>query len=403
MPSSACPTSDDQHELNVLDYIEVIAKRWRLIFKITLVTFIFSVIVAFALPKYYSSTTRIIPPQQDNGLMGMMLGSMSGGMASFAGDLLGKGSPADLYVGMLNSRSISDIIISKFNLMEVYDEKYRLDAYKTLDDNVTISAGKKDGIISITVEDKDPKRAADMANTYVVELGNLTAHLKITDAGQDKIFLDRRLSQAKTDLTKAEDAIKIFQLKYKALDISEQAKGTIKGVAELEAQLATEEIKLSGIKRVFTDSSQDVKNQQAIIKNIRDQISKFEGMRAGGSMPGVGSVPEIGQQYLRLMREFKIQETLVEMLAKQYEITKLGEAKDITSIQVLQKAQIPDKKIKPKRSLLVLASTLAALFISTLYAFLSEAIARLTVEERQQVNRIMSTIRIRSVPNRTTE
>lgn len=393
MPDRDYSTTNNKIELNLLDYIEVIVKHYRFILKITIATFVFSVTVSYILPVYYSSTARIIPPQQDNGFMGMMMGAMSGGMASLAGDLLGKGSPADLYVGILNSRTISDTIIDRFKLMEIYGNKYRLDAYRSLDSKVSISAGKKDGIISITVEDKDPKRAADMANAYVSELGVLTVQLNITDANNNKLFIERRLSQAKADLANAEDRIKEFQSRYKVLDITEQAKETIKGVAELEAQLATEEVKLEGIKRIFTESSQEVKNQQAIVGNIKKQILKLEGGRAGGSVPSVGSVPEIGQQYSRLLRTFKIQETLVEMLTKQYEMTKLSEAKEITSIQVLQKAQIPDKKIKPKRSLLVLASTITAVLVSIAYILVREAIERMSDEERQHMNRILSTIK----------
>lgn len=383
---------DDNIGINILDYLEILAKNFRMITKVTSAAFVLSIIAALMLPNYYSSTARIIPPHQDNGLMGMMMGSMGGGVASLAGDLLGKGSPADMYVGMLHSHSISDKIIDRFKLMNVYGEKYRIDAYRTLDKQMNIVAGKKDGIISITVEDKDPKRAAEMANAYVEELAKLIVSLSSSDAGSNRVFLEERLAKAKDGLASAEDALKDFQSKNKALDISEQAKGTIKGVAELEGQLAIENVKLAGIKRIFTDSSQEVKNQQAVVANIRGQINKFEGMRSGYALPGVGSVPETGRQYVRLMREFKIQETLVELLTKQYEISKLTEAKDISSIQVLQTARVPDKKIKPKRSIIVLVSTAAACLIAIFWAFICEAGMQITKEERLRLKQIISMI-----------
>jgi len=350
--------------INILDCIEVVVKQKMMIARVTISALVFSTIIAFTIPKQYRSATRILPPQQDNGLMGMMMATMSGGMAGLAGDLLGKGSSADLYVGILKSHSISDPIIDKFKLMKAYDNKYRFDTYKKLDKNVDISVGKKDGIIDIIVEDKDPNRAADIANAFVHELGKLTVKLNIIGAGNNKEYLEERLANARVDLIKSEDALKSFQSKYKALDITEQAKGTIKGVADLEARLAEEEIKLGNIKRLYTDSSQEVKYQQSVVSNILRQIHKLDGKHSDSVILGVGSIPEIGQQYLRLMREFKIQEALVELLTKQYEMSKLNQTKDVTGIQIIQKAQIPDKPVKPNKVFIVFTIT----FISHLMA-----------------------------------
>ncbi|MDD2899062.1 MAG: Wzz/FepE/Etk N-terminal domain-containing protein [Desulfuromonadaceae bacterium] len=379
---------EDPDVINLLDYLEVLAKNWRMIFKTTVVAAIISVGYSLCLPNIYSATARFLPPQQDSsGLMGMLMGA-AGGMGGVAADLLGKGTPADMYVGILNSEAISDKIIDRFKLMDLYEQDYRVETYKKLDKNVDIVAGKKDGIISISVEDKDPKLAAAIANAYVEELGKLLSKLNITGAGQNRVYLEERLAKAKGDLVKAEEGLKQFQSKNKALDITEQSKGTIKGVADLEGQLAAEEVKLAGIKRVFTSSSQEVKNQLSVITNIKNQIAKFEGNRSSSSIPGIGSVPELGQQYVRLLREFKIQETIVEMLTKQYEMAKLSEAKDTTAIQVIQTAREPDKKAKPKRSLIVLATTFAAGFGAVIYAFMQEAGARMPEEDCAQWNRI---------------
>lgn len=380
--------SSNPDVINLLDYLEVIAKNWRMIVRTTMVAAVLSVAYSLTLPNIYSATTRILPPQQESsGLMGMLMGA-AGGVGGMAADLLGKGTPADLYVSILNSEAISDSIIDRFKLMELLEQKYRVVTYKVLDNKVEISAGKKDGIVSISVEDKDPKLAAAIANAYVEELGNMLVKLNITGAGQNRAYLEERLVKAKADLIKAEEGLKQFQSKNKALDITEQSKGTIKGVADLEGILAAEEVKLAGIKRVFTASSQEVKNQQSVIANLKNQIAKFEGSRSNSSIPGIGSVPELGQLYVRLLREFKIQESIVEMLTKQYEMTKLSEAKDTTAIQVIQTAREPDKKAKPKRSIIVLATTFAAGFGALLYAFIREAGERMSPEDRERWHRI---------------
>lgn len=390
--SNSQSTNHSPESINLLDYLEVIAKNWRMIIRTTIIAAVLSVIYCLCLPNIYTATTRILPPQQDSsGLMGVLLGA-AGGMGGMAADLLGKGSSADMYVGILNSEAISDLIIDRFKLMELYDQRYRVQTYNLLHKKVTIVAGKKDGIISISVDDKDPKLTAAIANAYVEELGKLLARLNITGAGRNRTYLEERLTNAKVDLVKAGNALKLFQTKNKAPDITEQTKGTIKGVADLEGLLAAEEVKLAGLRRIFTDNSQEAKNQRSVISNIKTQIAKFEGFRSNASIPGVASVPELGQQYLNLMREFKIQETIVEMLSKQYEIAKLSEANDTTAIQVIQAAREPDKKTKPKRSLIVLATTFATGFGSVLFAFIREAGLRMSDEDRERWHRIKTSL-----------
>ena len=381
--------------INLLDYLEVIAKRWRMIVMVTAAAAVISVAYSLTLPNIYSSTALILPPQQDSGMMGMM-SALTGGMASLAGDLLGKGTPADLYVGILNSRAVKDTIIDRFKLMEVYEQKYRLDTYKSLDAKVDIAAGKKDGIISITVEDKNPKLATDLANAYVEELGNLSVKLNITGAGQNKGYLEERLAKTKVDLTRAEEALKSFQSTNKAIDVPEQAKAAILGVAQLKAQLAVQEVQLAGLRSRFTDTTQDVIDMKAAVSNLRAQIAQVEGKGRGSSIPSVGSVPELGQEYVRLMREFKVQEAIFELLTKQYEMVKLTEAKDVSTMQIIQKATVPDKKSKPKRSMIVLATTFAAGFAAMLYAFIQEAGERMPQEDRERWGRIKGLLVLRA-------
>lgn len=378
--------------INILDYVEIVAKRKRLIILTTLAVFAVSIVVSVLLPKVYRSTARILPPQQDQSALTAMVGMMGGGMASLAGDLMGKPSSADLYVGMLSSEAVSDVIIDRFKLMEVYDDDTRIDTYKDLKKKVDFTAGKKDGIISITVEDEEPKRAADMANAYVDELGNMLVRLNMSDAGQSKSFAEERLAKSKLDLANAEEHLKNFQSKNKALDVGQQARGAIEGIAGVNAQLAAEEVKLAALQHSLTNSSSEVKNQKAVIAGLKSQISRLEGTAEGGAIPNVGAVPGLGQEYVRIMREYKIQETLVELLTKQYEMAKLSEAKNISGVQVVQMARVPDKKAKPKRATIVLLSTLVACAGSILTAFLQEYKSQMPDEERQRWQNIIQSL-----------
>jgi uncharacterized protein involved in exopolysaccharide biosynthesis len=364
-------------------YLKVIVTYRTMILRISAAAFILSFIYCLAAKKIYSSTARILPPQQDQGVVAMMLGQMSGGMVNLASDLLQSGKPADLYAGVLKTEAIGDRIIDRFSLMQVYDRKTRLETYRVLAEKVKIEVGKKDGLVSITVEDKDPKRAADMANAYAEELGKLMMGLNVTGATQNRGFLENRLAEAKADLVKAEEALKAFQSRNKTISVTDQAKATIEGVAQMRAQLAAQEVQLATYRRQFTDYNQEVKTAKTAIANLKAQIARLEGKSSGASsIPNVGVIPELGQEYARLMREFKIQDILVELLTKQYEMTRLTEANNVSSVQVVQKARVPDRKIKPKRALIVLTCTMAGFACALFLAFVREAVATLPEETR---------------------
>lgn len=352
------PPSNSAETIDLLDYVEVVVKRWRMIAMVTAAAFILSIIVALLLPKIYSSTAKILPPQEDHSLTAMMMGQMGGsGYAGLAGSLLGATTPADMYATALNSEDIKDAIIDRFKLMEVFGKGYRAEMYLKMEKIVEIKAGKKDGVISITVEDEDPKRAAAIAGAYVDELAKLVAEMSVTGAAVNRNFLEERLAKAKADLARAEENLKTFQSRSKALDVTEQAKAAIGGIAQLQAQLVVQETQLAALRSRFTDTSQEVLDIKASIANLKRQIAQMEGKGSGSSIIPTGSVPQIGQEYVRLMREFKIQETLVELLTKQYELAKLTEAKNVSSIQVVQKPHVSDKKVKPKRTRIVILTT----------------------------------------------
>lgn len=389
LPDTAQHQSPENNTSNtqfgIFDYFEVVIKRKRLIFYVTLSAIIISIVFSLMLPNKYDSTVRILPPSQDNGIAGLMMGTLSGGAASIASDLFGKVSPADQFASILESDRISDAIINKFNLMAVYNVKYRLDMYKILDQLVDIQVGKKDGVISITVTDKLPQRAADIANAYVDELSKLSSEMSMSNGSKNKEFLEKRLTQARVDLANAEDNIKRFQSKNKAIDVTEQAKVTIASVAEMREQLVLQEVYLAGLMRKFTDNSQEVKDAKTSITKIKANIAQLEGNTKGGTIPAIGSMPEIGQEYVRLLRELKIRETLVELLTKQYELAKYSETKDISNINVIQYATPPDKKSKPKRSIIVIFSTIAGFWGAVFACFVLEYLKRLPSEERKRM------------------
>lgn len=377
--SSTVNATEARHSTSLIDYAKIVLKYRKMIFRIVVAVALITVCYTLLIPNMYSAKTLILPAQEDKGLASMMLGQL-GGLTAIAGGTgvaLGGPTTADLFVSLIKSEAVKDPIIDRFSLMKKYDKEFRADVYSVLDRNTVVLLGKKDGIITISFSDNDPKFAAAVANAYVEELGNLAVRLNVAGAGQNRSFLEKRLSSAKAELLKAEENLKSFQAKNKTVSVTAQAEATIKGVAELRAQLAAQEVQLATARRQFTDESQEVKNLSSSVASLRAQIANLEGAGGDSAIPSVGSAATIGQQYVRLMREFKIQESLVELLTKQYEMAKLSEAKDISPFQVIQTAKVPERKTGPLRSKILILAIVTSLIFSVLGSFLVEYLRKM--------------------------
>ena len=397
-PNIVEPTSVADDEINLLEYLLVIAKNWRMIAKITAVAFVLSCGAALLLPNIYTATTRLMPPNESKGGLSAMLGGM-GDLAALAGISSGGGS-GDLYVGMLNSRTVADAIIDRFQLMDVYEQKFRNTMYVKLNSLVSISLGKKDGIITVNVEDEEPKRAADIANAYVEELKRLNLALNLSSSGRQRLFLEKRLTVVKSDLMRAEEALRVFQKGSNAFKLDDQAKATIEAIARLKGEIASKEVEL-GVSRSFqTEQNPEVKILREALNGLNAQLRRLEQSPEGSRVSGdifiaTSNVADVGLQYVRVMREFKVQETLYELLTKQYELAKIEESKDTSTIQVLDAAVVPDKKSKPKRSLIVLAVTFVAGFMAVLFAFIREYGGRMSADDRLLWSEIKTWMKLR--------
>lgn len=367
-------------KIELLFLVEVLVKYLRLIVGLPLAIMLMTAVYMLMQPNIYTAQTLILPTQDEKGTASMM--AQLGGLAAMAGISVSGATTTDLYITMLKSETLRDSIIDRFNLLELLKAKYRADVYQTLEGKVKVEAGKKDGVITISVDDKDPKLAAEIANAYVHELGNMAVRLNINGIEKNRGFLEERLAVARAELIKAEDALKAFQTSNKSVSVTDQTRVAIEGIARLRADLATREVQLNTLRRTYTESSQEVKNQAIAVEQLRGQIARMEGTGNGGAIPALGATPALGQEYARLMREFKIQESIVELLTKQYETARISEAKDISPFQVLQKARVPERKSKPKRSRFVLLYGAATFVASLLLAFVFHGAEQMSDEDR---------------------
>ncbi|HBB41254.1 MAG TPA: hypothetical protein DC005_07450, partial [Proteobacteria bacterium] len=327
---------------------------------------VIAAIVSFILPKTYTATARILPPkEQSSGGLAAALAGQLGGLASLAGASLGGATNADLMVGMLSSRAVTDRILDQFKLQEIYDTKYRVDAGKKLLANLDAQVDKKSGILTLSVDDHDPERAAAIANAFVDQLDQLSRHLNITEASRQRLFLEERLVQVNKDLANAEDALRAFQEKHGAIQVDEQAKAMIDLLGALKGELMAAQVQLGVTQRFASGNNADVDRVQTQITEIQSRIRDMEqgqGERSAGDifLP-TQKIPDLGLRYGRLLRDVKVQETVFELLTQQYELVKMQEAKDSPTIQVLDGAVVPEKKSKPKRSLVVVLTAMLAL------------------------------------------
>ena len=377
---------EQEQEINLLELVHILVKRKMLIIKICTVALIISVAYSLTLPNIYSATAKVLPPQKESGGGLSALLGQAGGLAGLAAGGLSGGS--DLYVGILKSRSVGDAVIQRLDLLKLYEAKTIESARARLDVAVKVQAGK-DGIISITTEDKDPKLSARLANTFVDELEKTTIRLNLSKAGTERLFLEKRLELVRKDLKAAEEDLKLFAQRNKIVQVESQAQASIAGIARMKAELASREVQLSVLRSAQTEHSPEVKALATGIQRLKGEISQLSGNSSGGEgIPSVGNVPGVGLEYTRKMRELKTQELIFEQLMKQYEVAKLSEAKDSSALQVLDEAVVPVKKSKPARALMVIMVTLSAFFVSVLLAFVLAYFENMSDVDRKIVDKI---------------
>ncbi|OGP80300.1 MAG: hypothetical protein A2Z13_02825 [Deltaproteobacteria bacterium RBG_16_64_85] len=356
--------------INITERIAVLARRKKFIGGITAGTAIVSLVICLLLPPIFRAETKILPPQQGSSNIAAQLLNQVGGLATLATGGIGMKSPNDMYIGFLRSRTVRDKIIDRFGLMKIYDVKFREDARKELGEALSATSGK-DTMIVVTVEDRDPKRAADMANAFVEEMVAVSKGLAITEAAQRRLFFEEQLQDVKQALSRAEEGIRGYQEKTGALKIDDQARVVIQGIGSLRARIAAKEVQYKVAQTYATSQNPDLQKIEEELKGLKVELNKLEQKGGNGHDPlmPTGRMPSVGMEYLRKLRDVKYNEILYELLAKQYEMAKLDEARDAVTIQVIDKAVIPEKKVKPKRAIIVALSTFTGLLFSIFTAF----------------------------------
>ncbi len=368
-------------------YMRLLWDHRRLLARVALYGFLSSTLLAFLIPNRYQSTARLMPPDSNqSGGLAMAAAALSGGAGGFgnmASEMLGLKSNSDIFVGILASRTVQDKLIQEFDLKKLYGARRMEDARLQLAEHTGFAIDRKSQIITISVTDHDPKRAAAMGEAYVAELNRLVTELSTSSARRERIFLEERLKSVSQDLESAEKDLSQFSSKNAAIDIKEQGKAMVEAAALLQGQYIAAQSELEGLKQIYSDNNVRVRAVQARIDELKHQLEKMggkgesvtdvSGQPSDSLYPSIRKLPLLGVTYADLYRRAKIQEVVLETLTKEYEMAKVQEAKEIPTVKVLDAANTPDKKSFPPRLLIIFICTTCAFVAAACWIFAKTA------------------------------
>jgi tyrosine-protein kinase Etk/Wzc len=350
-----------EDEISLLDLLQTIVDNLRLLVLGPLAVGFAALGISFAIAPTFTASVKFLPPQQQQSAAASMLASL-GGLGGLAGAASGLKNPADQYLAFIKSNSVQDSLIERFKLQDRYEAKFKVDTRKELAGNTRTTSGK-DGLITVEIDDKDPQFAADLANAHVEELQKLLAKLAVTEAQQRRMFFEKQLGQVKDKMVMAELALRATGVSGSALKSNPTA--AVAGVAALQAQVTVQEVKVGAMRGYLAETAPDFKQAMNELSSLRAQLAKQEKDQPASTGQG---------DYVAKYREFKYQETLFELFAKQFELAKVDESREGAVIQVLDPAQPPERKTKPKRAVIAVIATLAAGFALLLLVFIRQAL-----------------------------
>jgi uncharacterized protein involved in exopolysaccharide biosynthesis len=325
--------------------------RWRLMLLTPIIAGAAGLAASYLITPIFSSTTTFLPPQQQQSSAASALASL-GALAGLATGSAAIKSPAEQYVALMQSVTVSNRLVDQFKLQDVYQTKVREDARKALGEHASINIGKKDGLINVTVEDTVPQRAADIANQYVEELRRMTSLLAVTEAQQRRLFFQKQLDETKHRLASAQIALQ--QSGISAAALNTEPKTAAEEFARISAQLTAAEVRLQTMRSTLADGSAEIRQQSSAVEALRSQVAKRQ--RDKGPS-GADS------EYIDKYREFKYQETLFELMSRQYEMARVDESREGALVQVVDPAFPAERKIKPKRLFIGLGTAVFAFLI----------------------------------------
>lgn len=372
MSTLTAEAAHDSDEISLLEIFQVIKDNVVLLILGPLMVGLVALGVTFLIPPTFTASTSFLPPQQQQSASASLIASL-GSLGGLAGAATGLKNPNDQFMAFLKSRRIEDKLVERFKLIERYEVDLLTDARLKLEKRTRISSGK-DNLITIEVDDRDPAFAADLANAHVEELAGLIQRFALTEAQQRRAFFENQLLITKNQLTKAEQALRATGVNSSALKSNPAT--AVAAVARMQAEIASQEIKISSMRGYLADTAPQYRQALADLSTLRTQLGKLEKPSETQSAND--------SDYVARFRDVKYYETLFELFAKQFELAKVDESKEGSKIQILDLAQPPEKKSKPKKGLITLIATLATAMLLLLFVFTRQSFRKMKTSSKVQ-------------------
>jgi tyrosine-protein kinase Etk/Wzc len=386
---------------SLMDFLFVITKYRKFISRFILLITVVTTVIALLLPKWYKSTASVFPAEKADLLGGLEGISSIAKSFSSAKSLASFGSnpEIDRYLAILKSSTVLNAVIQKFDLVHVYD----ITSYpgentvKELLSNVEFKA-EDEGNLTITVYDKDPQRAADMANYFVEMLNKTNTEMQVQNARGNRQFIEERYNKNLSDLSAAEDSLKAFQKKYGVIALPEQIEASIKAVAEITGQLAIKEVQANVYRRTQSADNPSVVAAQIEIDELRNKLSQMNsGVHVSKNEMNVfvpfGKMPDLGGEYIRRFRGVEIQYKILQFITPLFEQAKVEENRQTPSVLILDKAGPAERKAKPKVSLYTLLSFIISTGIALFLVFSFVGMQRLQTRHPERFSVLFHSIR----------
>ena len=371
-------SSEQKGQISLLDLVIVLLQYKKLIASITAAFVMAGVALSFLAPVKYTANITIMPPQ-GNASISSTMAQQLGGMALLMGGNLGIKDPNEMYVAMFKSESVENAMVRRFALMQQYRKSHLSDARKAFEKNVAFNANNKEGFIHISITDRDSNRAAELANGYVDQLRELSEYLAVSEAGQRRLFFQKQLDQARNQLSDAEESFKDTEQASGVIAVDSQTRALVESVASLRAKIAAQEVQLQGIQTYETNANPELLHAQRQLESLQSQLNKLGGgdNQGGDLILPKAKLPTASLQYLRKLRDVKYYETIYDIVARQFELAKLDEAKQGALIQVVDPATPPDRRSSPKRLLIIIAAAFSGILAGILTAFFLTELRRI--------------------------
>jgi tyrosine-protein kinase Etk/Wzc len=351
--------------------------RWFL-FWFVLVVSVAATTYALLSPKWYKAAASVLPAEK-NDLLSTLSGisSLTKGFSAGKGlaALAGTNSESDKYVAILKSGTITDDIIKKFDLRKEYekDNDFYEKVVKEWQSNCEFDI-QNEGTLTIGVYDKDPKKAAEIANYLIDKLNEVNTNLGVQNAKANRIFVEKRYLQSKNDIDSLESMMKMFQEKYGVIAVPEQLEATVKSMSTIYVDFYQKELQFNVLKQTYGADHPMTKKAKIELDEMKKKINdlnagKDDSQKDVKLLIPFKQAPKLSNEYLKIYQNLKIQYTILEFIQPLYEQAKIEEVRNTPSVLVLDRAGAPERKAKPKASLYALTAMVTSLVVGYLIVF----------------------------------